>query len=114
MNSNKMDVHKPQLNRMPNNSRVCLLDDGEARCEELCAKINRLQTRAQPIKQEVLHCIDGLLEPNLSAVLELKFIHVLSAEEIGQRLFVSTRTVTRWYAKAINTNRYKCIVMADS
>ncbi|CAB1721682.1 sigma factor-like helix-turn-helix DNA-binding protein [Lactiplantibacillus plantarum] len=95
-------VHSPQLNGMPRGTRRYSLDDDMARYDELMMRVQSLRAEAQPIKSEILNCIDNLLEPQASAVLELRFIDDASLKDIGAELYMSPRTVSRWYDKGMD------------
>ncbi|WP_162936266.1 hypothetical protein [Lactiplantibacillus plantarum] len=51
-------VHSPQLNGMPRGTRRYSLNDDMARYDELMMRVQSLWAEAQPIKSEILNCID--------------------------------------------------------
>ncbi|AVK61388.1 hypothetical protein C5Z25_06225 [Lactobacillus sp. CBA3605] len=67
-------VHSPQLSEIPRGTRRYSLDDDMARYDELMKRVRALREEAQPIRDEILNCIDCLPEPQASQVLEMRFI----------------------------------------
>jgi len=79
-----------------------MVRDYQLQHDELGVRIKKLQSEAEPIKQEILTSITCLHNPDWANALTLRFIDCLSFDEIQSRLYVAPRTVTRWYRAGID------------
>ena len=55
------------------------------------------------LKQEVGNVIDKVINVDERMVLKYRYIHNFTWEQIGDELNVNSRTVRRWYSKAMNS-----------
>lgn len=96
-----VSVKSPTLSGMPRGGKPITADDLIADKIDLKKRIDRLKSKSDKLKSEILEEIDSLEDYRYCEILEAFFIDCLSLEEIADNEGYTVRHVYRLYQEAV-------------